>query len=92
MSRDKRRTAHFRRLRLAVLREERACWLCGEEIDLTLTDPRDPRYGTVDHVVPFSAGGNDRRSNLRAAHRQCNLRRQARPAHEVAPLRTSREW
>jgi 5-methylcytosine-specific restriction endonuclease McrA len=30
---------------------------------------------TTDHIVPWSAGGGDEPSNLRAAHRVCNSRR-----------------
>jgi hypothetical protein len=62
------------RIRAQVLTEESDCWVCGKQIDFEARAP-DPWSPTVDHVVPVSRGGGDERSNLRAAHWTCNVRR-----------------
>nr|DAR25287.1 MAG TPA: HNHc [Caudoviricetes sp.] len=64
------------------------CWLCHLAIDLAL--PRmSPGGFTIDHVVPRSKGGTDDLANLRPAHRECNLRRCAKPASAFKPKRPS---
>lgn len=50
------------------------CWLCGGEIDPT-APANSAGSGTVDHLVPRSRGGGNEPSNLRLAHRRCNVRR-----------------
>lgn len=52
------------------------CWICGLEIDASLSVPHR-HAGTADHVVPVSLGGSDTDNNLRAAHLACNSRRGA---------------
>jgi 5-methylcytosine-specific restriction endonuclease McrA len=47
------------------------CYLCSRPIPHELRWPH-PLSGTVDHVIPASAGGSDRDDNLRAAHWHCN--------------------
>lgn len=47
-------------------RDEFACVICGETDDLTL-----------DHIVPYSHGGDDVPDNLRTLCRRCNTRRGA---------------
>lgn len=65
------------------------CWLCTLPIDLTL--PRTAPGGlSIDHVVPRSKGGSDELANLRPAHRECNLRRCAKPASMFKPKRPGR--
>jgi hypothetical protein len=54
-----------------VLREEKACWICGGHG--TEADPL-----TADHVIARADGGWNVRSNYRAAHASCNSRRGAR--------------
>lgn len=55
----------WKRLRLEILkRDGYICWLCGG----TGADQ-------VDHLRPASLGGTDDPSNLRAAHRDCHLRK-----------------
>lgn len=74
--------ARWRKLRAQVLAEETHCWLCGEEVDVSLPAgfPGSPE---ADHVVPVGAGGaQEDRDNLRLSHRACNRRRK-RPS----PLR-----
>lgn len=59
------------------------CGICGEPVD-----PRAPLNGgadpTIDHIVPISRGGADAPSNVRLAHRLCNLRKGARMDHREA--------
>lgn len=47
------------------------CYLCQRPIPKSKVWPH-PLSGTVDHVMPWSAGGSDDPSNLRAAHWHCN--------------------
>lgn len=79
--------SRWRKVRAEVLATEVKCGICGQAIDLELRNPH-PRSAQVDHIVPRVAGGAVlERANLRAAHRECNQRRDWR-----ADLRTSREW
>lgn len=50
------------------------CWLCRGLIDFDL-DPNDQMAKSLDHVKPRAAGGRTVLSNLRLAHRLCNVRR-----------------
>ena len=56
-----------------------ACYLCGEEIDLTA--PRSTAVDgwekglQLDHLVPLSKGGTDLKENLRPSHGLCNIRK-----------------
>ena len=61
--------------RLIVARDGRRCQLCGDRLT---------RY-ELDHVIPWSAGGSDHSSNLRATCVRCN---QARSNFKVADDRT----
>ncbi|HUS17832.1 MAG TPA: HNH endonuclease [Chloroflexia bacterium] len=57
----------------AVLRRDNwHCYLCDRAIDPALRWPHE-QSGTVDHVMPVSAGGTHRVANLRAAHWRCNV-------------------
>ena len=64
-----------------------ACWLCGGEIDPHATRT-SPVAGSIDHLVPRSRGGSDDASNLRLAHRRCNVRR----GNHLPELRWPGEW
>lgn len=48
--------------RQVIERDHGICHLCGQ-----------PGADTADHVIPRSVGGSDALSNLKAAHRRCNL-------------------
>ena len=54
------------------------CHLCRDAIDPTLSGMA-PGGATIDHIVPVSKGGSDHPANVAIAHRQCNVRRGARP-------------
>jgi hypothetical protein len=59
--------------RISLLRERDGddCWLCLGPIDFALA-PGDRMAKSLDHVIPRSAGGSSRMSNLKLAHRKCN--------------------
>ncbi|MDN5858588.1 MAG: HNH endonuclease [Pseudonocardia sp.] len=61
-----------------MLAEESTCWICGDEIDMSLSG-LSAMGATGDHIVPVSDGGAllDR-DNVRAAHNVCNRRRHVR--------------
>lgn len=62
-------------LRRKVLeRDGWRCHLCGKKIPDRPFKAR-PNDGTVDHLVPRSAGGGNEMSNLAAAHFLCNSKR-----------------
>jgi 5-methylcytosine-specific restriction endonuclease McrA len=69
---DRRPTKPPQAVRRRVLdRDGWTCYLCSRPIALALRWPH-PLSGTVDHVIPVSAGGSDREDNLHAAHWACN--------------------
>ena len=72
------RTLIPRDVRVAVYKRDRfRCSFCGETWNLTL-----------DHIVPWSAGGSDDPSNLRTLCRDCNERRSNyRYCGDVSPRR-----
>ena len=52
-----------------LCREQRGvCGICKQRIE-----PWERMH--IDHIVPRSKGGSDKRSNLQAAHAVCNLRK-----------------
>lgn len=58
------------------------CHICGESIDLAA--PRQTMHEGwekglhLDHVIPLSKGGTDTLDNVKPAHGQCNIKKQAR--------------
>lgn len=68
-------SASWKRLKVAMRREQRDCWLCGHAIDYTLT--AGPDSFSVDHIVPLSTAPHlaEVWSNLDAAHLACNTSR-----------------
>lgn len=58
------------------------CGICGYELDLAVLWP-DPRFASMDHVVPVSAGGSSVVSNLRLACLTCNASRRDQPDESV---------
>lgn len=66
-----------------ISRDGDNCWLCGGKLDRRIRDFHDKAYVTFDHVVPRSAGGVTRVSNLRLAHQSCNNQRGNDPVEEM---------
>lgn len=69
-------------MRLVYDRDEGTCHLCGDPVDI-MTPPSEPMGPTIDHVIPISLGGLDCFTNVRLAHRVCNVSRNNRPLEDV---------
>ena len=103
MPRSKGRTGRpYRRLRDSLKAQRGPCGICGGPIDYEAPWWR-PEAFTIDHIVPIVMHGPPLdRDNVRAAHRQCNLRRgcalptlivpQDGVEGPLGPLQTSRAW
>ena len=70
------------------------CWICGRDIDYSITGPAAQRSRwafTLDHYVPLTRGGDllDP-ANARSAHRRCNSARGNRTS--IRQQRASRRW
>lgn len=70
------------------------CWICGHNIDYSITGAIASRSAwafTLDHHLPLSRGGDllDH-ANARSAHRRCNSARGNRMS--VKQARASRRW
>lgn len=48
------------------------CHICGWLIPYGIANSRHPLFGTVDHVVPLSKGGDKYGHNRQPAHYLCN--------------------
>jgi 5-methylcytosine-specific restriction endonuclease McrA len=70
------------RLEQLAERDGYLCHLCGEPVDMKI-DAREDRGPTLDHLVSRSQGGWEEPSNLRLAHRGCNLARGTREVEEA---------
>ncbi|MGQ9847995.1 MAG: HNH endonuclease [Bacteroidales bacterium] len=53
--------------------QNRKCFICGEEIDMTLHQDNLE----IDHIEALSVGGKDERSNFAITHLSCNRAKQA---------------
>lgn len=62
------------RFRVIFLNALGICGICGTWVN-PKNNPRDPKHGTIDHVVPLSKGGCNIFSNLQLAHAECNHRK-----------------
>jgi 5-methylcytosine-specific restriction endonuclease McrA len=52
-------------------RDNWRCGLCRKKIDKRLKHPH-MMAATVDHIIPYTKGGDNVLTNVHAAHRQCN--------------------
>jgi 5-methylcytosine-specific restriction endonuclease McrA len=63
----------YERNRKRILASQSVCGICGQPVDKSIKDPRDPMAPTIDHIIPISRGGHPSDiSNLQLAHRWCN--------------------
>ncbi|NUP19861.1 MAG: HNH endonuclease [Streptomyces sp.] len=72
------------------------CWICGRDIDYTITGyaaQRSKWAFTLDHAIPITRGGSllDP-TNARSAHRRCNSQRGNRTHTRQPQARASRRW
>lgn len=70
----------YRREDIAA-RDRWRCGICRGRIPRKARHPH-PRSLSMDHVIPLIQGGADVRANVRAAHLECNVARQARGGGE----------
>ena len=57
-------------------RDNWTCGICNESIDKELKWP-DVKSVSLDHIIPVSKGGGHIRTNVQAAHLNCNIRKGA---------------
>ncbi|MFE9923284.1 HNH endonuclease [Streptomyces sp. NPDC005774] len=84
----------YRRLTIQQRALHLPCWICGHDIDYSLTSYAAQRSAwafTLDHAQPLTKGGDllDP-TNARSAHRRCNSARGNRITQPQA--RASRRW
>ncbi|MGW1039343.1 HNH endonuclease [Streptomyces sp. NPDC002547] len=84
----------YRRLTIQQRALGLPCWICGREIDYSLTGYAAQRSRwafTLDHAIPLTRGGDllDP-TNARSAHRKCNSARGNRITQPQT--RASRRW
>lgn len=63
-------------------RDGERCHICGITVR-TAGGHLNPKYPTVDHLVPISDGGEHVWANVALAHRECNLKRGANGAAQL---------
>lgn len=59
------------------------CHICGLPIPEDILDSRHPLFGTIDHVIPRSAGGSNSTENRAPAHQVCNRMKSGRPVSDI---------
>lgn len=64
-----------------IERDKSICYLCGGKVSARRkagkdgTWKADPKYPTMDHVIPLSRDGEHTWSNIKLAHWECNRRK-----------------
>lgn len=59
------RKGNYKKIRLELFYLDNTCGICGKEI-------KDEKESTIDHIIPLSKGGADKRHNMQLAHNDCN--------------------
>ena len=72
----KRKSEASKSLPYLIKRDGGRCKLCGRKVNLKAKVPHH-RAAVVDHIVPRSKGGSDKKANLQLAHWLCNTRKAA---------------
>ena len=57
-----------------IERDGGRCYLCGDDV-LFSYHYNDPKYPTIEHVLPISKGGSHSWDNVKVACRECNTRK-----------------
>lgn len=57
-----------------IERDGGCCYLCGDDV-LFSYHYNDPKYPTIEHVLPISKGGSHSWDNVKVACRECNTRK-----------------
>jgi len=52
-------------------RDQGACGICGRQVDMS-KHYNSASYGSIDHIIPVTKGGQHQWDNVQLAHRQCN--------------------
>lgn len=65
-----------KRAKWADVHSESVCALCGGDVFSAIEGA--PGCSTVDHIIPKSRGGTDKRSNLQRAHASCNQKKSSK--------------
>lgn len=78
-----RKNNYRKRIPELIDRDGAVCAICDGRIDEALRFPH-PSSLSVDHIIPWSAGGGDDASNLQLAHLQCNSTKQDRVGFKIA--------
>ena len=73
-----------------ILRDGPHCFWCGLRVNEERNHPPLPDQSTVDHIVPFSAGGTVDDGNSVLACWACNNERGDMPAEEWLPIAMAR--
>jgi len=65
------------RYRIKISKMEEApnteiCGICNKEINHSLRFP-DPKSASLDHIIPKSLGGSNKRGNIQVVHLFCNI-------------------
>jgi 5-methylcytosine-specific restriction endonuclease McrA len=64
------------RVRKRMFKKQKGrCHLCGETMAISPRSSDAQTYATFDHLVPKSLGGPGALTNLRLAHKRCNVKR-----------------
>jgi 5-methylcytosine-specific restriction endonuclease McrA len=58
------------------------CGICREPVDRSLVYP-DPQCASLDHIIPWSAGGAHVAENVHCTHLRCNLKKSSKPLDSV---------
>ena len=64
-------------------RDHHQCGLCGGIVDMTIPWPL-PGSRSIDHVVPYSKGGDNTKANVQLAHLGCNVRKNSGGSQQLA--------
>ena len=61
----------MKKIEYLIERDGAACYLCGINV-LPNAPSSHPMVATIEHYIPRSRRGSNRKSNLRVAHKLCN--------------------